>query len=500
MKRILLPLFSCALLTTTTLTAQNINDFKTYKTQKTGELDAQHLFETLIGEGVVLKSFSITKTPSDEAYGFFEDKKSSFGMKKGMIMTTGGIAALCSGNTTQAMSNMTHANVENRNHYSSKGTECLELQKLINPGQKTFDVCFIEMDVVPTADTLSFNYVFGSEEYDEFVGSEYNDVFGFFITGKGIDGEKNLAVVPNSKSPVSVNSINNGKHEYGSRIMAANPSYYVSNVNGALPIEYDGLTKLMEIRQAVTPYETYHIKMAIADVSDDSYDSGVLIEGQSFVSYERSYNVQFDKNTSDITNGYKALLDNLVKLYKKNPEGKILITGHTDSEGDLETNEKLSCERATAIINYIKNKGISADRMIMNCKGETQPRYSNATDVGKALNRRVEIRIGGGLEEYEKKKVEAETEIKVEETKLLSNFPNPFSESTTIEAYLQKDVKSAQVVISDMEGKILKTIYLLERGKTSTYLDGQNLTNGTYIATLVIDNKVSGSIKLLVAH
>ena len=500
MKKIILPFLSSALLTTTAITAQNISDFKTYKTQKTGELDAKHLFETLIGEGVVLKSYSITKASSDEAYGFFEDKKASLGMKKGLIMTTGGITALCSGNTSQAMSNMTHASAENRNNVTDKQTDCIELQNLINKGQKTYDVCFIELDIVPTADSLSFNYVFGSEEYDEFIGTEFNDVFGFFISGKGIKGEKNLAVVPNSNTPVSVNTINNGKHGYNSRITASNSSYYVSNVGGNLPIEYDGLTKLMQIRQVVTPYETYHIKLAIADVSDATYDSGVLIEGKSFVSYERSYNVQFGKNAAEIDESYKTLLDNLVKLYKKNPEGKIIITGHTDNEGDLKVNEDLSCDRATAVANYIKGKGIKADRIIMTCKGETQPYYSNATDVGKALNRRVEIKIGGALEEYEKKKLESETALINEPSKLLSNYPNPFSDYTTIEAYIKEDVKNAQVVISNMEGKTLKTIYLLERGKTNAQFDGQNLSNGMYVATLVLDGKISESLKMVVQH
>src|ERR1700740_3069968 len=116
MKQFILPALFCAALSTS-ITAQDISDFKTYKTQKTGAQDAQHLFETLIGEGVVLKSFSITKAPSDEAYGFFEDKKSTLGMSKGLIMTTGGIGALCSGNTSKSMSNMTHATAEDR-HYN----------------------------------------------------------------------------------------------------------------------------------------------------------------------------------------------------------------------------------------------------------------------------------------------------------------------------------------------------------------------------------------------
>ncbi|HEY1040273.1 MAG TPA: choice-of-anchor L domain-containing protein [Bacteroidia bacterium] len=498
MKQLVLPALFCAALTTS-ITAQTISDFKTYKTQKSGALDAQHLFETLIGEGVVLKSFTITKSPSDEAYGFFEDKKSSLGMSKGMIMTTGGITALCSGNTSQSMSNMTHARIEERNYKYNTGTPCPDLEKLLPTGQKTFDVCYIEMDIVPTSDSLSFNYVFGSEEYDEFVGSNYNDVFAFFISGKGIDGEKNLAVVPGTNTPVSVNTINNGKHEYGSRINASNSSYYRRNDQGMIPIEYDGLTKLMEIRQPVTPYETYHLKLAIADVSDDSYDSGVLIEGKSFVSYERTYNVLYGKNSEEIETGYKTLLTNLVKEYKKHPAGKIMVTGHTDNEGEGELNEKLSCERAQGVVDYLVAKGIPSSRIIMNCKGETQPRYSNNTDEGKMLNRRVEVKIGGSLDEYEKKKAEADLAI-TPETKLLSNFPNPFSESTTIEAYIQAEVKSATIVITDLNGKTIKTIYLLEKGKTSTYLDGTSLTNGTYVATLVTDNKVVESIKLLVTH
>jgi outer membrane protein OmpA-like peptidoglycan-associated protein len=500
MKQALFSFVFCATLAGTAMQAQSIADFKTYKTQPSGDLDARHLLQTLIGEGVVLRSFSITKSPSDEAYGFFEDKKSSLGMKKGLIITTGGISGLCSGNTSGSMSNVTHAKAEARIPYTNNGTPCPELQQLLSRGEKTFDVCFIELDIVPTADTLSFNYVFGSEEYDEFVGSTYNDVFGFFISGKGVNGEKNLAVVPGTNSPVSVNSINNGSQYNGYNARSSNPTYYVNNMQGTISIEYDGLTKLMEIRQPVTPYENYHLKLAIADVSDNSYDSGVLIEGQSFVSYEKSYNVLYDKNSSDIEKGYKTLLDNLANLYNKNPKGKILITGHTDNEGSEELNEELSCDRAAGVVNYLKNKGIDPSRIVMNCKGETQPRYNNATDQGKILNRRVEIKIGGAIEEYAAIKKKADEEIKLEETKLLTNFPNPFSDYTTIEAYLKDDVKNAQIVVSDMSGKTLKTIYLLERGKTSVSFDGQNLPNGMYVATLIIDNTTKESIKMIVSH
>ncbi|MDP3556282.1 MAG: choice-of-anchor L domain-containing protein [Bacteroidota bacterium] len=496
MQKTLLTLIAFTGLSINQLIAQSASDFKTYKTQATGNFDARNLLQTLVGEGVVLKSFSITKASSDEAYGFFEDKKGTLGMKKGLIMTTGGINGLCAGNTSAGMSNLTHAKAEHRVMPLVSDNSSPDLEKLLR-GQKTFDACVIELDIVPTADTLSFNYVFGSEEYDEYVGSQFNDVFAFFITGKGITGEKNLAVVPNTEIPVSVNSINGGGIR-NSRIAPSNPTYYVSNVAGNIKIEYDGLTKLMEIRQPVTPYETYHLKMCIADVSDDSFDSGVFLEGQSFVSYEKSYNVLFDKNSSNIEKGYKTLLDNLAKLYKDNTKGKILITGHTDNEGSEELNQALSCTRATDVLNYLKSKGVDESRIVMNCKGETMPRTNNQTEEGKLLNRRVELKISGSYDEYVKKK--AENTIAEEQSKLLSNYPNPFSGITTIEAFLLDDVKNAQVVIYDMTGKIIKTIYLLERGKTSAFFDGQHIVNGTYPATLIVDGKPAGSIKLVVAH
>ncbi|MEO6301631.1 MAG: T9SS type A sorting domain-containing protein, partial [Bacteroidia bacterium] len=147
---------------------------------------------------------------------------------------------------------------------------------------------------------------------------------------------------------------------------------------------------------------------------------------------------------------------------------------------------------------YLKAKGVDPSRIVMNCKGETMPRATNETAEGQFLNRRVELKISGSFEEYTKKKNEGT--IAEEQSKLLSNYPNPFSESTTIEAYLKDDVKDAQVVIYDLTGKIMKTIYLLERGKTNTTFDAQNLANGTYPATLILDGKPAGSIKLVVAH
>ncbi len=484
-------------------TQKNEPDFKVYKTSLKNEArSAQRLMESLIGEGVVLKSFSITKTSGEEAFGFFEDKQERLGMKKGLVMTTGGISSLSGKNTSPGTSNNTHDRAEGRSKKSGEYTGYPDLEKLIPNKHKTFDACVIELDLIPTADTLSFNYVFGSEEYDEFVGSSYNDVFAFFINGKGIEKQKNLAVIPGTDIPVSVNSINNGPSAQGSyKCKPSNPTYYISNADGHVGVEYDGLTKLMQIRQAVVPYETYHIKLAIADVSDDSYDSGVFIEGKSFISYERTYHVLYGKNEKQIEGGYKTLLDNLSKEYKKHPAGKIIITGHTDGEGEKEYNMSLSCERAQLVANYIKSRGISEDRIFVDCKGESMPEYDNRTEIGKHMNRRVEIKIGGNAENYTNKKKEdasftAETSG-LKKCELIKNFPNPFDGITTVEAYVLPEIKQANIIICDINGRQIKNIYLLERGYTSAYFDAQYFSKGIYTATLFADGQPINSLKMV---
>jgi outer membrane protein OmpA-like peptidoglycan-associated protein len=472
------------------------NDFRVYKPQQAGSYSLQNILQNLVGDGVVLKNFSVSKTWSDEAFGYFEDGKSRLGMKKGLLMTTGGITGLCGKNTKPNMSNYTHRTADP--NYRAVGAQQTvtspDLEKYLGNNAKTFDAVVIEMDIVPTADSLSFNYVFGSEEYDEFVGSTYNDVFAFFISGKGVEGQVNLAVVPNTNDPVSVNSINNGGGAgYNNR--PSHPTYYVSNIDGNLGIEYDGMTKLMEIKKAVTPYETYHLKLAIADVGDNAYDSGVLIEGHSIVSYEKSYSVLYDKNTSAISEPYKNLLNALVKEYKTKTDSKISITGHTDNEGEIDFNKELSCKRANEVKEYLMNKGVPENRLVVDCKGETQPAYDNKNELGKHMNRRVELKLLGTDAKYSSDK-KSET-IAQEKSSLINNTPNPFLGQTTINASILNEVKDARLIISDLQGKQVKEIFILERGNASVNFDAQNISNGIYLASLVCDGQSCGAIKMI---
>jgi hypothetical protein len=144
-------------------------------------------------------------------------------------------------------------------------------------GGETFDACVLEFDFVPYYSYVWFQFVFGSEEYPEFVGSVFNDAFGFFISGPGITGpysnnSKNIALIPETEIPVSINNVNQD----------INSEYYVANESDF--IQYDGFTTVFSAVSEVQPMNTYHIKLAIGDVLDYSFDSGVLLQASSFCS------------------------------------------------------------------------------------------------------------------------------------------------------------------------------------------------------------------------
>ena len=147
-------------------------------------------------------------------------------------------------------------------------------------GQSLFDVAVLEFDFIPTTDVIKFDFVFGSDEYCEYVNSQYNDVFGFFISGPGIAGSQNIALVPSDGSAITINTVNNG----------LNSAYFVPNSSscGSGPInndiEYDGYTTVLTATAVIpdTSCQTYHLRLGIADGSDAIYDSGVFLKKGSF--------------------------------------------------------------------------------------------------------------------------------------------------------------------------------------------------------------------------
>jgi hypothetical protein len=237
------------------------------------------IIQSLVGSGISITNIQTNLPASSSIYGKFScGSGAKLGLESGLVLTTGSILNVKGPNAATSTSG---------SNYPMPGYSLLD--GLANG--TGYDAAWISFDIVSNTDSIKFDYVFASEEYKEFVGSEFNDVFGFFISGPGITGTQNLAVLPNSTTPVTINSINH----------LENPGYYIDNDyeeylinNGQIPasldatrfnnLEYDGLTTVLTARAHVSPGQTYHMILAIEDVSDDIYDAGVFIKGGSVTS------------------------------------------------------------------------------------------------------------------------------------------------------------------------------------------------------------------------
>ena len=78
---------------------------------------------------------------------------------------------------------------------------------------------------------------------------------------------------------------------------------------------------------------------------------------------------------------------------KQNPDYRLDISGHTDNVGDEAQNLLLSESRAQAVVSYLISKGVQAERITAKGYGETQPKTTNETPEGQAINRRVEFNV-----------------------------------------------------------------------------------------------------------
>jgi gliding motility-associated-like protein len=221
---------------------------------------AQDIVNTMIGPGLTVTN-PVISCPN-VAYGTFSNgQTSNIGINSGVVLTTGNI------NTLNGPATAT-------NWSTTNGSNCNDPQLTLIEPQATDDCCILEFDVVPSCSTLLIRFVFGSEEYPEFAppnNSNFNDAFGFFVTGPNPSGpayaNTNVATLPDNTTIVSINNIN----------AITNNSYYINNSTGT-SIKLDAFTTVITREITVTPCEIYHFKMAIADAGDGAYDSGVFID------------------------------------------------------------------------------------------------------------------------------------------------------------------------------------------------------------------------------
>ncbi len=227
----------------------------------------------------------------DGAMGVFsEGDLTDLGLNKGLLLTSGSVADVANPGATFI----------SQSNFADGDPDLDTLSILDGNALESQDACIIELDVFVNTNELTFEYIFGSEEYPEYVGTQFNDIFALLISGPGIpgvpelNGQENIAVLPPPNSaPVQINSVNN----------LQNWEYYRNNQIGP-SVAYDGLTsdylgvkKSLTASYQVIPCNTYHLKFAIADRGDGAFDSGVFISeirgAKPLIAYENQNGISY---------------------------------------------------------------------------------------------------------------------------------------------------------------------------------------------------------------
>lgn len=250
----------------------------------TSNQTAAALAQTLAGPGVTILN-PVLVCPTDASGRFAVTGTSNLGLDSGIILTTGQAATT----GTTIGSNGIFSDFASIDH-SAPGDPFLNSYI----GGVTNDACYLEFDFRPEGDTVKFDYVFGSEEYTQYSCSDFNDVFAFFISGPGITGQQNLALIPGTNIPVTINSTTDVTLNPPSQLSKCTgmgpgspfSTYYVHNNFTTAPfpvttVTYNGFTKVLRAISPVMPCSTYHLRLIIADVTDGSLDSGVWLKAGS---------------------------------------------------------------------------------------------------------------------------------------------------------------------------------------------------------------------------
>jgi outer membrane protein OmpA-like peptidoglycan-associated protein len=375
--------------------------------------------------------------------GHFIADSTLLGLKEGLILSTGQADSIIGPNKEKGFTSS--------GEYPNLPEQ--DLRKLIKGDKdlnrlcwcRTTDITIIEFDFIPINNLLQFDFLFASEEYPEFIDGRFNDVFALFLDGPGIEGKINLAKLPDNVTPISIKHVN---HKRNKEYYRANPNHinlikrifwkkdrYSEAIRLHNYFQFDGITTPLRAQNAVIPFQKYHLKIAIADVRDRKYDSGVFLKSRSFSSVidsEGKYfdtvqayvgrtvnledifnsiridtlpvnedkkfdisNIYFKTDTYELSDSSKIVLNSLAVYLKMNKELKCNLFGYTDSLATKEYNISLSEKRAKEVTKYLLSKGIEKSRLKYAGLGVANPSSDNNTEEGRRANRRVEIVIVG---------------------------------------------------------------------------------------------------------
>jgi cysteine-rich repeat protein len=227
------------------------------------------LTNDILGTGITVVGLP-TFTGAPDSAGLFSDGiAAGIGMDDGILIATGPVLLI------DDLNDVDGTGLDN----GTPGDPDLDV--IVAPFP-TFNASVLEFEFMTDSGNVSFDFVFASEEYNDFVNSEFNDVFALFVNGQ------NVALLPDGITPVAINTVNNGNP--GGDPTISNPEFFNDN-DIFLPtdsyalrnIEYDGFTTVFTAQATgLDPLATHTMKFAIADTSDGVLDSGVFIRAGSF--------------------------------------------------------------------------------------------------------------------------------------------------------------------------------------------------------------------------
>ncbi len=226
--------------------------------------DGSILGYEILGSGVGISNLTYIGA-AGQAGTYTGGLSAGIGIESGIIMTSGDANLAAGPNTDDGTTG----------NFGTAGDA--DLNGLIT--QTTYDANVLEFDFDTDTGDLFFDYVFASEEYNEYVDSSYNDVFAFFVDGV------NIALAPDNATAVSINNVNCG-NPFGSADNFCS-SYNNNDLDDGGPyfdIEYDGFTDVFTASVLGLTAGQHHMKIAIADAGDTVLDSAVFIESGSFSS------------------------------------------------------------------------------------------------------------------------------------------------------------------------------------------------------------------------
>ncbi len=389
------------------LSAQSLAQFQ-LRVQRVDSME-QLVSRYFLGDSKSLDVTRVRYKGSKDAIGrFSNDVDSTYFFQRGIVLTTGRLEDVGGPNNT----NNSGIGVGERG-WGLLGRMARNL---------SMDAAILSFEFETAGDSIEFDFVFASEEYPEFVDRGVNDVFAFFLTDLESQERVNIALIPGTLDPITIDNVNQKRnHRYYQPNRYWDPTqmeFWQRNLDLATLsnlIQFDGMTVPLKARSNVTPGKRYRLEIAISDIGDNLYDSAVFLKGGSLKSRREDtqktklqtlfpgelvkrkgdslivqLHIRFDYDSHELGDGQERLLETL-SMYARQYDGSIMVIGHTDDAGEPTYNLLLSKRRADSVSDFLVGQGVAKSKLSASGRGEEVPLVPNTNNSNKAKNRRVEI-------------------------------------------------------------------------------------------------------------